>query len=154
MDMFITAQLAHVDLKNRCVTIASAGQGPVLLGSFKGTAERLVSEGLPLGILRTTNFDSVTRPLGSNSRLLLYTDGLTELKNSRGEQFGVERLQTWLSESTNRQATAEELKADLLAKIHAFGAQAPLQDDQTFLIFAEENPGDPNEINPPSLCIH
>ncbi|MDB6033542.1 MAG: hypothetical protein JWM16_3880, partial [Verrucomicrobiales bacterium] len=140
VDMFITAQLAHVDLKNRCVTIASAGQGPVLLASSDAPSERLVSEGLPLGILRTTSFDSITRPLQANTRLLLYTDGLTELKNASGEQFGIERLQKWLSNSTQQRATAEQLKAQLLAEVHAFGAETPLKDDQTFLIFAEENP--------------
>jgi serine phosphatase RsbU (regulator of sigma subunit)/anti-sigma regulatory factor (Ser/Thr protein kinase) len=152
--MFITAQLAHVDLKNRSVTVASAGQGPVLIAGSNTPTERLVSEGLPLGILRTTTFESVTRPLGDNARLLLYTDGLTELKNSSGEQLGIERLQKWLSNSTGQPATAEQLKAQLLAEVQAFGSESPLQDDQTFLIFAEENLGELNEANPASFCIH
>jgi serine phosphatase RsbU (regulator of sigma subunit) len=153
VNMFITAQLAHVDLKNRCVTISSAGQGPLLLASESGS-ERLVAEGLPLGILRTTHFESVTRPLGNNARLLLYTDGVAELKNSSGDQFGIDRLQTWLAETAAAPSSAEQIKADLLSHLQGFGRQTPLQDDQTFLIFAEENPGEPNETNPAAICIH
>ena len=122
------------------VTIATAGQGPILVAARNQKPERVFAEGLPLGILKTTLYENQIRPLGRNARVLLYTDGLAEARNGRGEEFGLGRLQEWLQETTCRQAKAEELKRDLLDRLQAFGVQAPLQDDQTFLILAEENP--------------
>lgn len=154
VEMFITAQLAHLDLKARSLSVASAGQGPILFATADAAPERLATDGLPLGILRTSEFNNLNRSLGANSRLLLYTDGLVEVKNSSGEQFGIPRLQSWLAQTARRRANAEELKADLLAQVRAFGAQTPLQDDQTFLILAEEDPGELNETNPAIIRIY
>jgi sigma-B regulation protein RsbU (phosphoserine phosphatase) len=141
VDMFITAQLALIDTREKLLTVATAGQGPILV-AFAGctAADRLVPEGVPLGVLDNTAFQSLTRPLGPNGRVLLYTDGITEARNEEGEQFGLERLQAWLSATAGRKTTATELKTELLAELRKFGVETPLRDDQTFLILAEEVP--------------
>jgi len=75
--------------------------------------------------------------LPANSRVLLYTDGLTEARNAQGELFGQERLMEWLRQSTARPRRAEELKEDLAAELLRFQLNTNLKDDQTFLIMAE-----------------
>ena len=72
------------------------------------------------------------------SRALLYTDGLTEARNSHGELFGQERLCAWLRQSVNKHKTAAELSENFLAEIKSFQSQAGLADDQTFLILVDE----------------
>src|SRR5436309_4176790 len=61
VDMFITAQLAYVDAKQRRLVTASAGHCPLLLavaGNVAGTS--LAPEGMPLGILPDTPFSDET----------------------------------------------------------------------------------------------
>jgi serine phosphatase RsbU (regulator of sigma subunit)/anti-sigma regulatory factor (Ser/Thr protein kinase) len=138
VDMFITAQLVYVDGKLRRITAASAGHCPVLLALDEtGAVKALAPEGLPLGILPDTSFSNHTEELPKNCRVLLYTDGLTEARNTQGEFFGQERLIGWLRRSTETRKTAEELKEELAEELVQFQASATLNDDQTFLILAE-----------------
>jgi serine phosphatase RsbU (regulator of sigma subunit) len=94
-------------------------------------------EGLPLGILPDTSFANQTEPLPRNSRVLLYTDGLTEARNSAGEFFGQDRLIKWFKCTTQAGKDASELKDDLAAELLAFQSTSSLNDDQTFLIMTE-----------------
>ncbi|HUR44245.1 MAG TPA: SpoIIE family protein phosphatase [Candidatus Saccharimonadales bacterium] len=139
VEMFITAQLALVDTREKLITVAVAGQGPVLVACQQSTEpERMLPEGLPLGVLEKVNFQSQTRSLGKNGRVLLYTDGITEARNVKGEFFGLERLQKWFSQTASRRGTAAQLKGELLDELKTFGVETPLRDDQTFLILAQE----------------
>lgn len=138
VDMFITAQLVYVDSRARRITAASAGHCPVLLAmDAEGNVKSIAPEGLPLGILPETTFSNQTEILPKHSRILLYTDGLTEARNSAGEFFGQERLIKWLKRSTLTRKGADELKDDLAAELMAFQATSTLSDDQTFLIMTE-----------------
>jgi serine phosphatase RsbU (regulator of sigma subunit) len=138
VDMFITAQLVYVDSRNRRITAASAGHCPVLLSvDTEGNVKSISPEGLPLGILPDTSFSNQTEPLPRNSRILLYTDGLTEARNAEGEFFGQERLIKWFKRSAQARKGAEELKDDLAAELLAFQSSSVLNDDQTFLIMTE-----------------
>lgn len=138
VDMFITAQLVYVDSRNRRITAASAGHCPALLSmDAEGGVKSISPEGLPLGILPETSFLNQTESLPRNSRVLLYTDGLTEARNSAGEFFGQDRLVKWFKRSSNAKKDAEELKDDLAAELLAFQSTSSLNDDQTFLIMTE-----------------
>jgi serine phosphatase RsbU (regulator of sigma subunit)/anti-sigma regulatory factor (Ser/Thr protein kinase) len=138
VDMFITAQLVYVDSRARRITAASAGHCPVLLAlDADGNVKTISPEGLPLGILPDTTFSNQTESMPKNCRVLLYTDGLTEARDAKGEFYGQDRLVKWLRKSSETRKTAEELKDELAAELGAFQARSTLNDDQTFLIMAE-----------------
>ncbi|MHB8522376.1 MAG: SpoIIE family protein phosphatase [Limisphaerales bacterium] len=150
VDMFITAQLVSVDVKQRRLTAASAGHCPVLLASADTTRVQAVSpEGMPLGILPAASFTDETVALGNGCRLLLYTDGLTESRDPAGEFFGQPRLMRWLEQTVPRRMSAGGMKGELTAELAAFHASEPLRDDQTFLVLAET--GGAVEPSPTSL---
>lgn len=137
VDMFITAQLVFVETSEGRLVTASAGHCPMLLGNEgKSAVKVLAPEGLPLGILPDTKFSAHTESLPHRSRILLYTDGLTEARNADGEFFGQDRLSDWFHKSLGSSRSAEELKADLAAELLNFQGPAAIQDDQTFLIMA------------------
>ncbi|MBI3875405.1 MAG: serine/threonine-protein phosphatase, partial [Verrucomicrobia bacterium] len=142
VEMFITAQLVFVDARKRRLIAAGAGHCPILLANNSETLPKRISpEGMPLGILPTTYFSGQTVPLGNFSRVLLYTDGVTEARNEQGEFFGLERLIQWLNKTSSMQCTAQELKEELLKELRKFQSGLPLRDDQAFLILAEERHG-------------
>jgi serine phosphatase RsbU (regulator of sigma subunit) len=137
VDMFITAQLVFVDASEGRLVTASAGHCPGLLATEHGRDVKTLSpEGLPLGILPDTTFGAQIEGLTPRSRVLLYTDGLTEARNPAGELFGQERLLDWFRASSKRPSSAEELKTGLAAELNGFQSSTSSQDDQTFLIMA------------------
>jgi serine phosphatase RsbU (regulator of sigma subunit)/anti-sigma regulatory factor (Ser/Thr protein kinase) len=137
VDMFITAQLVFVDTTQNRLVAASAGHCPMLLAAGRGQSAKVLSpEGLPLGILPDTTYGSQVEDLPRNGRLLLYTDGLTEARNSEGQFFGHERLVDWFQHAQRDGQPPESLKAELAAALVEFRGATPIQDDQTFLIMA------------------
>lgn len=84
---------AMVDLESRQLTYASAGhEQPVFWCAQSKEAHLLAAEGILIGALDEAEYEEKTIPLAPDSVLLLYTDGITEARNGRGEFFGVERV--------------------------------------------------------------
>ena len=141
VEMFITAQIVHVDLQTRQVTAASAGHCPLLLLP-RGRAEvtPLPTRGLPLGVRPDTLYSNATATLGDPAVLLLHTDGLTDVRNTSGDRFGQRRLVGWLQEHSRGGQTAEVLRDQLTAELTRFRGAADMADDQAFLLMTEESP--------------
>jgi serine phosphatase RsbU (regulator of sigma subunit)/anti-sigma regulatory factor (Ser/Thr protein kinase) len=137
VEMFITAQLVHVDLPRRRLTIASAGHCPVLMATADGAGAWAVSpEGMPLGVMKDAEFREEVVTLDRDSRVLLYTDGISEAENADGELIGHELLTEWLKHSSLAGRTAAQMKLDLVAELRQCQGNQALKDDQTFLILA------------------
>jgi phosphoserine phosphatase RsbU/P len=80
---FVTALLVDTSAPTR-ITIVSCGHPPALLVQPDGRASLLdAPPGLPLGL--GDSYDAVTVPWASGDRLLMYTDGLSEARNTRGQ---------------------------------------------------------------------
>ena len=91
-EKFITFFIAHYNSKNRVLTYVNAGHNyPVLTN---GKEAILLSQGcIGLGMLDELPFiepDEVTVP--NNATLVLYTDGVVELRNKEGKYFEIDRL--------------------------------------------------------------
>jgi len=133
-DLFITAQVVHFDAATRRLTVANAGHCPMLIADGSGERARAVSpDGMPLGISPDTAFESEVVEFPERSRVLLYTDGLTEAVNVGGDPCGPEPLQEWWARVGTR-GGARELKRELVEMLEEFRTKSVLNDDQTFLI--------------------
>lgn len=141
VEMFITAQIVHVDLQTRQVTAASAGHCPLLLVPRGETdVTPLPTRGLPLGVLPDTLYANATAALGEPAVLLLHTDGLTDVRDASGARYGQRRLIHWLQEHSRAGQRAEVLRDQLTAELTRFRGAADMADDQAFLLMTEENP--------------
>ncbi|EHR61255.1 PP2C family protein-serine/threonine phosphatase [Saccharomonospora cyanea] len=94
---FATALLMELDFTTGVLTYLNAGHPPpVLLRSGRMAKQLAHGRRLPLGLqhLDTANPSPppATERLEPGDRLLLYTDGVTEARNDRGEHFGLRRL--------------------------------------------------------------
>jgi serine phosphatase RsbU (regulator of sigma subunit)/anti-sigma regulatory factor (Ser/Thr protein kinase) len=138
VEMFITVQLAFVNVQTRELILASAGHCPALLFSPEFPEPKMISpDGMPLGILRESTFAEENLRLPQNCRVILYTDGITESRSPSGEMFGHERFTNCFKKVAAK--TAEQLKQSIATQLNEFQEQAAPKDDQTFLILAEEN---------------
>jgi len=105
---FITVALAivHVDEDGVALTIAQGGHPDPIVCRADGSVQ-LISEsrGTVLGVLPNPSLRSASVRLGEGDTLVLYTDGVTEVRHE-GEQFGVERLCEVVSSSADTDADA------------------------------------------------
>jgi serine phosphatase RsbU (regulator of sigma subunit) len=112
------------------VFYALAASPPILHWHAK---ERVLSHTnepqLPLGLLPVPKFDGEILPTASGDLVVVATDGILEVCNKRGEEFGVERVKEVIL--ANVSDSLPELAGKILASVGQFGVQL---DDQTILI--------------------
>ena len=89
-ETFLTAFVAVVDLPTGDVTYANAGHPPALLCSPSHAVE-LETTGPIVGPF-VGPWQSASAGLDPGDTLAVYTDGLTEVRNAAGKEFGVQRL--------------------------------------------------------------
>src|SRR5690606_30596742 len=103
---FISATYFMINSLTRRVRYARAGHCPVLYYSAeKGSAEYFKDKGIALGMVRNKSYRNFIQAYEFSYKtgdvMVLYTDGITEGKNSRGDEFGYERLSEIITEVTD-----------------------------------------------------
>ncbi len=129
---YITAFYAIYDRSDRKLTFTNAGhpRGLFYRGS-KGKVMALDTFGLFLGISDNIEYEEKSITVESGDRLLLYTDGISELKDSSGEEFGEQRLAKFIRE--NHQIRGEDFNSGLLETVNSFSKESVRNDDLAFL---------------------
>lgn len=93
---FTTLFVAELCPKTHLLRYINAGHCPPYLVRAAGAIEPLESTGLPLGALEVFNWEERLVTFRPGDMLTMYTDGVTESSNSKGEFFGDARLQLLL----------------------------------------------------------
>ncbi len=132
-DRFITLFYAQLDGASRRLRYASAGHNPPFLLRRDASWERLGEGGGVLGIFPDQTYAMGTVQLEPGDRVVLFTDGVTEVNNPAGEEFGEERLLALLRE--HRASSAGELQRKILAAASEFSG-GHWHDDATLLVLA------------------
>lgn len=132
--MFVTVFYGVIAAPSRRLTFARAGHDYPLLFRSSGTVEQLVGKGTVLGMLdlEPEQLTEERLQLGSGDRLVLYTDGLTDVFNEAGERLELPRLQAILEEQ--RAKTPEEICANSFAALNTFRGAAEQFDDMTIVV--------------------
>ena len=128
---FVTFFFGILDSEGNC-TYTNAGHNPPLLVSKDGSLKELTEGGLVLGLFPTATYESGSVRLQAGDHLVLFTDGVMEARDAKGEEFGDDRLQLLLKE--NAKATAVEILQRLNEAITEFSANTPQHDDITMMI--------------------
>ncbi|WP_245576623.1 PP2C family protein-serine/threonine phosphatase [Eisenibacter elegans] len=132
-DHFITFLLAKYDRYNRSLSYVNAGHNPGFLFAKHQEDPIALDKGTtvlgafhPLPFLEETTIETLNDFL-----LVAYTDGITELRNPQGEEFGLDRLLDFMQ--TQRQDTLSALHQNLIQTINAFKQSCEYVDDITLL---------------------
>ncbi len=127
---YVTAILARLDPAAGKIELLNAGHNPGFILTPDGATHKINASGTPLGMLPGMTYSSQTLPFPPGSRLLLYTDGLTEVFHDE-EEFGEERLlhEFCCSHADNSSGMLDTLWANL----RSFAAGSPQADDMTAL---------------------
>jgi len=134
-DNFVTIFYAVLDTNKNSMTYTSAGHCPILLVNKKSSeVTQIVAEGLFLGIFDNMMLNEKTIEYNpGESRLVLFTDGVTEAKNEFDDMFEQNRLENVVLETI--QSSPEDLiDAILTAQEDFCGKGHEPEDDITLLI--------------------
>lgn len=129
---FITLILVEVDPENRSVRYVNAGHNPGLLVRRGGEVTPLGASGLPLGLLPSATYRVDAVEMEPGDLVCLYSDGITECESTADEEYGQERLETFLRERRDRPLS--EIVRAIDEEVSRFGAGLPQGDDQTVVL--------------------
>jgi serine phosphatase RsbU (regulator of sigma subunit) len=125
--MFVTAAMGSLDLVSGALALVDAGHNPALI--FPGRLD--VPKGMALGVVADAAYAAVRLTINRGTTLVLYTDGLTDARNTAGEMFGEPRLHAAIAAAAAE--APEALVAQVIGAVEGFAAGAPPDDDLTLL---------------------
>ncbi len=131
--MFCAAVIAELNSKGNQLRLWSGGlHDSLILDQDYSVKERISSLHMPLGILEDDNFNtqSLEFDLTDNERFIIYTDGILEASNDRGELFGRERFEAVLQRS---QCNIEKVRKGL-HRFTGYQQGKSTQDDDISLV--------------------
>jgi len=132
--MFVTLAAARIDVDRRRMVFAGAGHPPAMVARRGQNPVLLESRSMILGALPdavdlTTSLEVQLEP---DDRILLYTDGITEVFNSRGEMLGIAGVQEIVRQTSS--LPAREMKQGILDRVAAWREGPPTDDVSLMLV--------------------
>lgn len=134
---FISATYFAIDTRTKKIRYARAGHCPVLFyRSNTRQAEYLKDRGTALGMIKTKDYcnyiDTNVISYASGDVMVLYTDGITEAKDQKGEEYGDGRLKETVLEVTDKEP--KEISEHLISKLYEYSGTHMINDDYTTMI--------------------
>jgi phosphoserine phosphatase RsbU/P len=132
---FITAFYGVIHLPTRQMKYASAGHNPPLLIDFETSSvqQLITGKGFPLMIHSQNEIEEKETHLPQNSKLICYTDGLTEARGRGTDMYGLDRLGQ-KSLDLGRSQNADELGLALKQDLNNFLDGGEFTDDFTLVV--------------------
>jgi PAS domain S-box-containing protein len=132
--MFVTLAAARIDARRRSMVFAGAGHPPAMLARPGQNPQLLESQSMILGALpdavdATANQEVQLQP---DDRIVLYTDGITEVFNSKGEMLGIKGIQEIVRQTSS--LPAHEMKQGILDGVAAWREGPPTDDVSLMLV--------------------
>lgn len=136
-EFLLTMVCLSFDPRSGTVTYSGAGHCPLLLLRNDGQVEEYPSRGMPLGVSAAAPYLNETCALETGEKLLLYTDGIFEVKGEGGEIFGPDRVKETLS--LQRGHSGHDVLDGLFRAARSFSVSGGFEDDVT-LVLLERTP--------------
>ncbi|MEI6631425.1 MAG: CHASE2 domain-containing protein [bacterium] len=134
--LFVTGQYLIVHEKESYWQGASAGHLPLLYFNKAKNAvqELLPASGPPLGLAQDFSYTQTNGRFERGDKILMYTDGWTETRNSKGQELGLKRFKEILLKAGAE--TPDIILSTLESEQKIFQGRAPQHDDLTALLLA------------------
>lgn len=134
---FISATFFIINTQEKKVSYSRAGHCPLLYYKAEtDSIQYLKDKGVALGMVRNNGYAKFIEAnvfgYASGDIMVLYTDGITEAKNAKGEEFGYDRLSEAILET--RDKSPREIQEHLINRLYAFTGTENINDDYTTMI--------------------
>lgn len=127
-DQFTTMILMVFDPQKLEVEVCNAGHNPMIVIS-KNDVKKVDATGIPFGIIEDFEYEAVNIKLKSGDLIFIYTDGISEARNDKGEEFGHDRIIAYLTEKNTN--NAKIIVEKLIDQVMQFSTGVNQHDDIT-----------------------
>ncbi len=138
--MFVTLFMGRIDLKTGHMEYCNAGHNPLLV--IPPDAEPFLLKAkanLPIGLQEDFPYEDECIDLKPGTRLVAYTDGVTEAERADKSLFGNDRLMAWSRTLKGQTLNEKEVVESLLASVRTFVNENPQNDDITIMSLSVKN---------------
>jgi sigma-B regulation protein RsbU (phosphoserine phosphatase) len=129
---FITFFWGILDNENKMMQYVNAGHNPPLL-IRKGKIIKLDKGGIILGVMKTMiPYESEKIQLEKEDLIILFTDGVSEAMNQKGEEFSDERLEKLSLDLSKK--SANDISEAIQSEVNKFAYGTMQSDDITLMV--------------------
>jgi sigma-B regulation protein RsbU (phosphoserine phosphatase) len=134
---FISATYFTLNTELKKVRYARAGHCPVLYYCSKtGKTEYFKDKGIALGMVRNKSYRNFIQnnefSYSTGDIMVLYTDGITEAKDDKGEEYGYDRLVEIIK--SVKDMSPKEIQERIIQSLYDFSGTQNINDDYTTMI--------------------
>ena len=129
-ERFITMALAQIK-KDGETRLINAGHPPAIVVS-NNSVKTLHASCIPLGLREDLDCKVQITNLRKGDLLVIYTDGVIEARNEKGEEYGIDRFSELILK--NGHLSAEEIVKTIQRSLTEFMGEMPLHDDTTVVV--------------------
>jgi sigma-B regulation protein RsbU (phosphoserine phosphatase) len=127
-DMFVTLLFGILEYETGTLKYARAGHLlPIVLGKQGNVIDLNTGRGQPLGIIEEVQLDEQELVIPRGGLVLFFSDGLNEVADAQGNEFGLERIERELFVS--RSESAKSICKRLWEAVSVHSDKMPNQDD-------------------------
>jgi serine phosphatase RsbU (regulator of sigma subunit)/CRP-like cAMP-binding protein len=137
IDKFVTLFYGILDTASHRLTFSNAGHDNPYFLSDGRPDRRLSTGGIVLGAIEEFPFQEESIEFHPGDLLVVYSDGIAEAMNKKGDFFGEERIAEAVAK--HRACPAAELMEKILSTVRKFVGKHPQSDDMTLLILKRRN---------------
>ncbi|MGI9140711.1 MAG: PP2C family protein-serine/threonine phosphatase [Gemmatimonadaceae bacterium] len=131
-EMFVTLFYGVVNRKKSVLHYANTGHPHAFLFGPDGKCDRLPALDPPLGMVDAAPHAKSLPWHPKESLLLLFTDGISDARNSKGDRLGEQRVLDAVKK--NRKEPVDVILEKVFESLRRFSGRTPLRDDQTLVI--------------------
>jgi phosphoserine phosphatase RsbU/P len=128
---YVAVTYAVYDPKNKTIALSNSGL-PYPLLVRAGQPSFVDVGGVPLGLFPDSRYEETSLQLQTGDVLVFYSDGVVEMRNDSGEEFGLKRLADTVRSSCEK--SPEEIVKSVSATLAEFIGRVRPQDDRTMIV--------------------
>ncbi len=129
---FVSAVYGVLDSKNHIFTFSNCGHNLPIHIKSDGQVDYLKEGGQVMGVSPDVPYEQRPVVINAGEIIVLYTDGVTEVFDDDGREFGIQRLIGVVKENQNRPAF--EILNKIVESVRMFSSQNHIFDDLTAIV--------------------
>jgi len=141
--MFVTVFCGILETRTGRIRYVNGGHNPPYVVRRDGSIENLATGGIALGVIEGASYKPMELVLKEGELLVMFTDGVTEAMDRKGNLFTEDRLIDTLKSS--KEYGARSTTEDILAAVRGYAGGAVQSDDITIMVLKFLQAGAGNE---------
>ncbi len=136
---YVTMFYGVLNLDEMTFRFSSAGHEPMMLYRAENNCVEYLKtkKGFPLKLVESDDYDECVISIGSGDKLILFTDGIVEMRDKHGELFSPERLEQLVMRHHN--LPAQVFVDAIIHDIKEFHPNMPFLDDVTLFVMQRKS---------------